>query len=251
ALAGDGPAGQPGEDDRLQGFESAVGGSGDDRLTGTAHGDRLAGGDGEDRIDGLAGDDGLDGGRGRDRLRGGAGDDGLDGDAGPNRLSGGPGGDWFTEPLAADHLSCGPGTDALANPAALIRVAPACERLRYAFAGRAVDIGLDPHPRAASPAAVRLRMGCPRFETMDGLCPMRLTGVLELRSAGRPHVLLGSAPQRWTLDGDDRPVHTGATIPLTAAGRRLAGRPRGVEARVRLTLGSLEPMRWVTRVRVG
>ncbi len=48
-----------------------------DRLKGTAGGDRLRGGKGNDRISGKAGDDCLSGGRGRDRVSGGNGDDSV------------------------------------------------------------------------------------------------------------------------------------------------------------------------------
>jgi len=56
-------------------IEDAVGGSGNDTITGNAAGNRLSGGAGADRLIGGKGNDTLVGGAGRDRLVGGAGSD--------------------------------------------------------------------------------------------------------------------------------------------------------------------------------
>lgn len=56
-------------------IENAIGGSGNDSLTGNASSNRLDGGAGNDNIDGGAGNDTLIGGAGNDSIIGGAGDD--------------------------------------------------------------------------------------------------------------------------------------------------------------------------------
>ena len=74
-------------------FENAIGGSGDDTITGEAGGNYLNGGTGNDSLDGLGGDDALVGSGGFDTLLGGAGDDTLLGGAGGDLLGGGAGTD--------------------------------------------------------------------------------------------------------------------------------------------------------------
>lgn len=64
--------------DTLIGIENAVGGNGDDVLTGDDGANVLNGGGGNDMIDGGAGDDVLFGGAGNDVIKGGAGFDTLD-----------------------------------------------------------------------------------------------------------------------------------------------------------------------------
>ena len=97
------------------GYRSAMGGAGDDRLTNTGTrtvmlagfagddvlrggtaGDLLLGGDGDDELYGGAGTDILDGGRGRDRIEGGTGDDMVHGGAQGDTLDGGAGRDMLS-----------------------------------------------------------------------------------------------------------------------------------------------------------
>lgn len=89
---------------RFAGVENAVGGDGDDVLTGNAAAnalfgmrgaDTLSGGRGDDRLDGGTGADSLAGGTGDDTLIGGNGADTLFGSAGPDVLQGGSGRDVF------------------------------------------------------------------------------------------------------------------------------------------------------------
>jgi Ca2+-binding RTX toxin-like protein len=103
-------------------IEDAVGGAGNDRITGNAAANHLQGGAGNDRIRGGTGDDMLEGGTGSDRLIGDSGDDRLAGGAGADRLLGGAGRDTFIfdTPLGArdtvlDFVS---GTDHIALAAA-------------------------------------------------------------------------------------------------------------------------------------
>ncbi|HEX6263253.1 MAG TPA: calcium-binding protein, partial [Actinomycetota bacterium] len=73
----DGPSvsGEAGEGDAVAGIEVALGGAGDDSLTGAGGDDSLRGGPGQDVLVGGGGDDYLAGGPGQDHLNGGVGDD--------------------------------------------------------------------------------------------------------------------------------------------------------------------------------
>ncbi|MDO9417831.1 cadherin-like domain-containing protein [Pararhizobium sp.] len=54
--------------DHIDGFEAAIGGAGDDSMTGDQHANRLMGGDGDDTMAGGGGDDLVEGGQGDDRI---------------------------------------------------------------------------------------------------------------------------------------------------------------------------------------
>src|SRR4051794_28218194 len=86
-----GVGGEPGEDDTLRGFESAVGGAGDDRITA---------GSGSRHLSGKGGDDTLTGGPGFNSLTGGNGDDTLVSGPAENEFDGGRGFETYR---------CGPG----------------------------------------------------------------------------------------------------------------------------------------------
>jgi Ca2+-binding RTX toxin-like protein len=75
------PSGEPGEGDKVTGFEVAEGGAGDDLILGTDVAETIDGRAGADTIRGAGGDDVLIGSRGNDDLAGGDGADGLAGDA--------------------------------------------------------------------------------------------------------------------------------------------------------------------------
>lgn len=92
-------------------IENAIGGSGDDIISGNATANVLRGGDGGDRLYGAAGNDNLFGEAGADELRGGAGSDRLYGGPGGDRLYGEGGGDRLVGQAGADTLSGGPGAD--------------------------------------------------------------------------------------------------------------------------------------------
>ncbi len=79
-------------------IENAVGGSGNDALTGNAFNNTLTGGNGADT---------LAGGAGMDRLLGGTGNDRLIGDAGNDTMTGGAGADTFVFTLRTglDHIA--------------------------------------------------------------------------------------------------------------------------------------------------
>ena len=76
-------------------IENALGGSGNDRITGNTASNNLRGNDGSDKLNGLEGRDVLIGGDGNDRLVGGEGNDSLYGGKGKDVLNGGDGGDRF------------------------------------------------------------------------------------------------------------------------------------------------------------
>ena len=93
----------------------AIGGSGDDTISGGPQDDFLDGGDGSDTLVGNGGDDSIEGSMGNDRLRGRAGDDYLGGsdDPGADEFYGGSGEDLLSagEDGEADRtVNCGGGS---------------------------------------------------------------------------------------------------------------------------------------------
>ncbi len=105
-------------------FENAVGGSGDDSITGVATGSNLDGGGGNDTLSGLGtadtllggtGNDILIGGGGGDEMNGGASNDILSGDGGADTLVGGSGDDILGGGSGNDHLSGGFQSDILSG----------------------------------------------------------------------------------------------------------------------------------------
>ena len=86
--------GEVGESDNVGAdIENAVGGAGDNVITGSGSANDLTGGVGNDIIDGAGGDDALNGGLGTDRLTGGAGNDDVFGDDGDDTVLEGAGND--------------------------------------------------------------------------------------------------------------------------------------------------------------
>jgi Ca2+-binding RTX toxin-like protein len=148
-----------GEDDNIgSDVEVAIGGPGDDLLTGSDGPNSLIGGSGDDTIDGAAGDDtlnagygddNLDGGPGADVLQAGSGDDSLSGEDGPDQLVGDVGVDSFdggdgndaiaSRDGAREDVACGDGSDA-ADADAFDNVDDDCEGLTGFIAGAAVNI---------------------------------------------------------------------------------------------------------------
>lgn len=90
-----------------------VGRRGGDRLTGTAHSDKIRGKGGNDTLLGYGGDDRLNGGRGNDRAKGANGDDVLRGAGGHDILKGGRGNDQILGLNGNDRLIGGRGDDVL------------------------------------------------------------------------------------------------------------------------------------------
>ena len=85
-------------------IENAVGGSGDDSLSGNAA---------DNRLEGRGGNDALSGGAGADTLLGSSGNDRLDGDDGSDFLRGGSGSDYLFGGLGDDTLLGSDGADRL------------------------------------------------------------------------------------------------------------------------------------------
>ncbi|HWL79715.1 MAG TPA: proprotein convertase P-domain-containing protein [Roseomonas sp.] len=115
-------------------IEHAIGGDGDDWLTGNGLDNKLIGGRGDDRLEGGAGNDTLYGGAGNDTLYGGDGNDTmvLDGAASEWRLVRGTGGQIWAENLSTHETDYG------------------VELEHVAFAdGTLVDIRDTPHPPPA------------------------------------------------------------------------------------------------------
>ena len=103
-------------------IENAIGGSGNDTITGNSAGnelsgnggaDTLLGGAGNDTLKGDGGDDHLEGGTGADMLVGGDGNDTLLGEQGNDRLFGGNGGDTLKGGDSGDHIAGGADDDKL------------------------------------------------------------------------------------------------------------------------------------------
>jgi len=146
-----GTGGEAGEDDAVGGFETLVGGSGDDVLRGAAAAETIDGGLGDDVLRGRGGDDALFGGEGADRLGGQAGDDRLFGDPGQgddyytpiirlraDRLEGGAGDDELSDTGGANTYLGGPGRDVLEGGAGPDRMdaGSGADRVRAAGGGR-------------------------------------------------------------------------------------------------------------------
>ena len=91
----------------------ALGGSGEDTITGGLAGDAAQGGAGNDRVLGGAGDDALDGNAGDDTLNGGTQNDSLGGNAGRDQLLGDLGDDYLDGGAAADSLRGDNGRDTI------------------------------------------------------------------------------------------------------------------------------------------
>lgn len=129
------PDGQAGEGDLLTSIEGAYGGSGPDRLTGSAEANVLEGGAGRDLIDAGAGADSVDGGGGADRIRSAAGADVVTGGKGDDRISLGSGDDVIYDkrqrgPTSRDRVSCGTGRDHIkAHDSHVGKLARDCELL--------------------------------------------------------------------------------------------------------------------------
>ena len=97
--------------------ENAIGGQGNDKITGNAADNLLLGRDGNDAITGGDGNDRLVGGNGTDSLSGGTGDDVLNGGDGNDTLNAGGGSDRLNGANGDDRLNGGAGDDLIAGAA--------------------------------------------------------------------------------------------------------------------------------------
>lgn len=99
--------------DSQQNPSGVLGGSGDDRITGSPTNDAINGSQGNDTISGEAGDDFLRGGKGNDLISGGVGNDILNGNLGDDTLNGDAGNDFLRGGKGNDVLIGGDGNDIL------------------------------------------------------------------------------------------------------------------------------------------
>lgn len=231
-LASGAPTGEKGEKDTARGFESATGGSGNDKLYGNDGGNTLMGGAGDDVLLGRGGEDpSLDY---TDLLYGGSGRDRLAGGAGPDYLDPGPG---------LDHrLSCDGGSDEVFRPAAG-EVIGHCEQVAFRGHNGDGDMNLlfDPHPSAVTRKRVEFGFGCPT-DSEGELMPCNFTA--EMREAFGKHRLLGKAHFKADLGQGGGPV----SIRLTRLGRKLIARRAGVMATTRLRNYPISGVAWTVPV---
>ena len=103
--------------DSQQNPSGVLGGSGNDRITGSPTNDAINGGPGNDTISGEVGDDFLRGGKGNDLITGGVGNDILTGNLGDDTLNGDAGNDFIRGGKGNDVLNGGDGNDILIGDA--------------------------------------------------------------------------------------------------------------------------------------
>jgi hypothetical protein len=145
--------------------EEVVGGSGDDRMTGSSAPNSFIGGPGNDILEGQDGNDVLEGGAGADRLEGGNGDDAL-----------------RSRDAVADTVNCGAGADSI-DVDDVDTVAADCERA--ATSPAAVPATLDRVPktvRLTRKGYLRIKVTCP-VTAVNG-CTGTVTIEVLARSAG-------------------------------------------------------------------
>jgi Ca2+-binding RTX toxin-like protein len=145
--------------------EEVVGGSGDDRMTGSSGPNSFIGGPGNDILQGQDGNDALEGGAGADMLEGGNGDDAV-----------------RSRDAVADTVNCGAGTDSI-DADAVDTVAADCER--PAAAPAAIPATLDRVPksvRLTRKGYLRIKVTCP-VTAVNG-CTGTVTIAVLVRSTG-------------------------------------------------------------------
>ena len=195
------PDGQAAEGDVLRSIEGAYGGSGADRLTGSAERNVLEGGAGRDLIESGAGDDLVTGGKGDDRLSLGSGDDVV----------------YETRqraPAGRDHITCGTGSDHIrAQDTHVGSLARDCELFtaveRVTGAGDAVTVPLRGVRRSGTTALVAVQ--CARAK---GSPACIITG--RLRAVGSTTTLAAALARVTVKPGTQGTLR----LRLTPAGHR-------------------------------
>lgn len=230
--AGDGA---PGEGDVLRGVERVSGGAGDDRLTGGAE---------PTILDGRGGDDVLVAGSGK---RESGYTNALDGGAGDDRLVGGDEADVLQGGGGTDSFTCGHGEDVVREPRRGELLGRACNRVEWSINNSDEDhLSFDPRPRSVRGGIAVFRLACPSLGILDGE-PSRCRGPLTLREQSGGRRLLGRGTVADAHEHDDFDVR----VALTALGRRLAARPRGVIAAASIRGRGLPARSWTIRLRAG
>ena len=159
------------------------------------------------------------GGRGPDRLLGDQDANGLSGGGGDDRLVGRGGDDQFTPGGGMDVVRCGAGTDNIGQAKRTTLVPRDCETLSWG------DTSFRPYPARISGDRLMYEVMCPYANSDDEQTPCR--GSVRLTETTKPRRLIAFAPIRragWGWNDGPREL----AVPLTAAGRRLAGRRDGV-----------------------
>ncbi len=240
-LEGDRDDGEAGENDRVAGVESIIGGAGDDVLTGDAGRNLLAGEIGTDVLVGARGDDELaadslaggvtstpdrlDGGPGADRLTGSGGFNDLRPGAGADIVLGGDGADTIAaRDRSPEQVACEGGDDRVeADRRDLVHAD--CELVRREGEGSAVPLEALVY---GPPRVATVRVGCPA----DG--PPRCVGTISIlhrgRLAGRRcfTVERGRNELVWFRGHRRLPRLNGRPVQLVARSRDSAGRIRAV-----------------------
>lgn len=182
--------------DQLAAIENAIGGSGNDRLIGSAIGQSLDGGKGNDTVDGAGGDDTLAGSVGTDLLQGSAGNDTLLATPFPDLETGeddSRGTEWFWDLLqddGPDTLDGGAGRDTVAVSSA-----------DYVYYYGAVEGVLD--------ASVNLATGTLRHDFPDSSTD-RLISIENVETGTGDDTVVGNAAANALSVGDGQNiVHAG------------------------------------------
>lgn len=199
----------------------------------------------------LSGVESLIGGRGDDRLAGTDGSNTLVGRAGSDRLIARGGADRLDPGTGGGRISCGRGHDGILGATSHDLLHADCEAIRFSENDPPV---ISAYPRSFEADRVRFRVGCPPDE-LDGeeigqtLCG----GTIRIRQAAPGSQLL--AIGRFRRDHWYRSL---IDVRMTALGRRLASRPRGVRATVKLVMhvtsdgdaqGGRSALQWTIRLR--
>lgn len=152
------PQGSPGEDDRFDSIESAIGGAGNDVIRGSAGPNVLDGLQGSDLIEGRAGDDSISGGADRDSVSGGPGDDRVE-SMFSSSILGGTG--ELGKDVGNEPVLCGPGRD-LVERSNGDAIGPDCEH---------VDENLKiPYPRRYAKRSLALTAPCASYLAFRNRC---------------------------------------------------------------------------------
>lgn len=232
-LAAGGPAGAPGEGDRLTSVEEVSGGEGDDVLRGGPAAETLRGAQGDDVLNGGGGDDEVDGNVGIDHVAGGEGDDRVLGGE-RDTLESGAGDDAIVIRFVRGEddvrtLACGPGDD-LVSGLPDVRLLPEdCEDVDVVGLTTSQPRMIDGHPRfdvtrgPFNPPTCRVRV---EMRTFGG----RLLARGAKRTGGRDARVTAVLTRtgRSVLLGREKPVRVAVTFRRASCrgGYGLAGRLR-------------------------
>jgi RTX calcium-binding nonapeptide repeat (4 copies) len=179
--------------------EEAVGGSGDDRLTGSSGPNTLIGGSGADTLDGREANDVLEGGAGTDKFDGGDGDDAL-----------------RSRDATADTLTCGAGKDSI-DADAVDTLAADCELPPAPAEAAPQGATLDRVPKAmrlTRKGYLRIRISCPA-SAVEGC-----TGSIKIQVLGQIRGAIVSARgdgEKFSLKAGESKV---AKVKISRNGRR-------------------------------